>query len=112
VTQEYAPQAAYLYIIGASLFGGMLAWWITLASHISFRRRFPERLLKQLPLQVPGGQWLSICGFVALLAAIASTWWVPESRITIVSAPFYLLLLSVGYFISRYRASRRIHSEE
>jgi L-asparagine transporter-like permease len=112
VTQEYAPQAAYLYIIGASLFGGMLAWWITLASHISFRRRFPERLLKQLPLQVPGGQWLSICGFVALLAAIASTWWVPESRITIVSAPFYLLLLSVGYFISRYRVSRRIHSEE
>ena len=111
MTQAYAPQGAYLYIIGASLFGGMLAWWITLASHISFRRRFPRERLQKLPLRAPGGQWLSICGFVALLAAIGSTWWVPESRITIVSAPFYLLLLTVGYLVSRSTAAARIHSK-
>src|SRR5437764_2593173 len=35
---QYTPQAAYLYILGASLFGGMLAWAITLAAHVSFRR--------------------------------------------------------------------------
>lgn len=103
VMQQYAPQAAFLYIIGASLFGGMLAWWITLAAHISFRRRFPADRLAQLPLRAPGGQWLSIFGFVALLAAIGSTWLVPDTRITVVSGPFYLLLLTIGYFAMRHR---------
>jgi L-asparagine transporter-like permease len=109
ITEQYAPQGAYLYIIGASLFGGMLAWWITLAAHIRFRSRFPENELRKLPLRVPGGQWLSIFGFVALLAAVGSTWVVPESRITVISAPFYLLLLSVGYLFARRGKSRRIN---
>ena len=109
VLQQYAPESAYLYIIGASLFGGMLAWWITLAAHINFRRRFPAGQLAQLPLRAPGGQWLSIFGFVALLAAIGSTWVVPQSRITIVSGPFYLLLLTIGYFAARRSRSSRIH---
>jgi len=109
VLEQYAPESAYLYIIGASLFGGMLAWWITLAAHISFRRRLPAEQLAQLPLRAPGGQWLSIFGFVALLAAIGSTWVVPQSRITITSGPFYLLLLTIGYFAARRRRSSRIN---
>lgn len=103
-TQTYAPQSAYLYIIGASLFGGMLAWWITLAAHIRFRHRISAEELRRLPLRVPGGAVLSALGFLALLAAVFSTWWVPESRITIVSGPFYLLLLTIIYFAVRRRA--------
>jgi L-asparagine transporter-like permease len=87
----------------------MLAWGITLAAHVSFRRRFPAAHLAQLPLRAPGGQWLSIFGFIALLAAVGSTWLVPESRITVVSGPFYLLLLTIAYFASRHSRSARIH---
>ena len=105
VTQTYAPEGAYLYIIGASLFGGMLAWWITLAAHISFRRRFPADQLQRLPLHAPGGRALSIFGFIALMAAVGSTWFVPQTRITVVSGPFYLLVLTIGYFAVR-RAKR------
>ncbi|HWY69299.1 MAG TPA: amino acid permease [Terriglobales bacterium] len=101
LTQTYAPEGAYLYIIGASLFGGMLAWWITLAAHINFRKRFPADQLAQLPLHAPGGRVLSTFGFVALMAAIGSTWFVPQTRITVVSGPFYLLLLTIGYFFVR-----------
>ena len=101
VAQQYAPETAYLYILGASLFGGMLAWWVTLAAHISFRARFPAEQLAQLPLRVPGGQLLSGFGFAALLAAIGSTWLVPQTRITVVSGPFYLLFLSLAYVLAR-----------
>ena len=101
VTQTYAPEGAYLYIIGASLFGGMLAWWITLLAHISFRRRFPIDQLVQLPLHAPGGRALSVFGLLALMAAVGSTWFVPQTRITVVSGPFYLLVLTIAYFLVR-----------
>lgn len=99
--QQYAPQSAFLYIIGASLFGGMLAWWITLAAHMSFRRRASTEEVAQLPMRAPGGSWLSIYGFVALTLALVATWKVPESRITLICGPVYLLLLTLAYFGAR-----------
>ena len=102
--QEFAPEAAYLYIIGASLFGGMLAWWVALAAHVSFRSRLSSGEVSRLPLRSPGGAAASAVGFVVLALAIASTWWVPESRITIVSGGPYLLVLTVAYWITSRRA--------
>ena len=103
VAQTFAPEAAYLYIIGASLFGGMLAWWVALAAHVRFRSRLSKEDVARLPLRSPGGAAASSVGFVALALAIASTWWVEQSRITIVSGGPYLLVLTVAYWIVRPR---------
>lgn len=103
--QEYAPQSAFLYILGTSLFGGMLAWWITLAAHISFRRRVSADDLATLPMRAPGGAWLSIYGFLALTLALLATWRVPVSRITLICGPIYLLLLTLGYVAARRKTA-------
>jgi AAT family amino acid transporter len=103
VMERWAPQSAYLYIIGGSLFGGMLAWGIALAAHIAFRRQLSSAELAALPMRAPGGAVLSAVGFVGIALAIASTWWVPQSRITIVSGLPYLAVLSLGYLLARKR---------
>jgi len=103
VAQKWAPEGAYLYIIGASLFGGMLAWWVALAAHVRFRARLSADDFAHLPLRSPGGAAASIAGFIALAVAIASTWWVDQSRITIVSGGPYLLVLTVAYWLTRRR---------
>lgn len=105
VMERWAPQSAYLYIIGASLFGGMLAWWVALAAHIAFRRRLSSAELAALPMRAPGGAFLSAVGFAGIALAIASTWWVPQSRITIVSGLPYLAILSLAYLLARNRLS-------
>jgi L-asparagine transporter-like permease len=99
--QKFAPESAYLYIIGASLFGGMLAWWVALAAHVRFRARLTAEQIAQLPLRSPGGAMASRVGFVVLAFAIASTWWVDQSRITIVSGGPYLLVLTIAYVATR-----------
>jgi L-asparagine transporter-like permease len=99
--ERVTPQSAFLYIIGASLFGGMLAWWIALAAHIAFRRRCSPEELAKLPMRAPGGAWLSALAFVAILFAVVLTWWVPQSRITILSGPPYLLVLTIAYWLAR-----------
>src|SRR5579864_256370 len=106
VMEKFMPASAYLYIIGASLFGGMLAWCIALAAHVSFRRRLSTSQLAALPMRASGGAALSLVAFIAIVAAIFSTWWVPQSRITIVSGGPYLLILTLAYLLSRKRGSR------
>jgi L-asparagine transporter-like permease len=101
--QNFAPESAYLYIIGASLFGGMLAWWVALAAHVRFRARLTPQQVAELPLRSPGGAAASAIGFAALVLAIASTWWVDQSRITIVSGGPYLLVLTAAYWMTRLR---------
>jgi len=102
--QEYAPEQAYLYIIGAALFGGMLAWLISLAAHVRFRKAITPEQLAGLKLRAPLGATGSILGFAAITAAIIATWWVPQTRVTVVSAGPYLLILTAAYLLVKTKA--------
>ena len=91
------PRRPISTIIGAWLFGGMLAWWVALAAHVRFRARACRaKSVARLPMRSPGGALASQLGFVVLALAIASTWWVDQSRITIVSGGPYLLVLTAA----------------
>ncbi|HET6845043.1 MAG TPA: amino acid permease [Candidatus Angelobacter sp.] len=97
------PPKAYLYIINAALVGGMLAWLISLAAHIRFRRTISPEQLASLPLRAPLGAAGSLLGFIAILAAIIATAWVPQAYVTVLSAGPYLLILSAGYWLAKKR---------
>jgi amino acid transporter, AAT family len=97
--ERYMTQSAFLYFIGASLFGGMVAWCVALAAHISFRRQTSPEELAALPFHAPGGAWLSGLGLAGIMLAVVSTWWVPQSRITIVSGIPYVVVLTVAYWV-------------
>ncbi|HXA84807.1 MAG TPA: amino acid permease, partial [Candidatus Dormibacteraeota bacterium] len=90
VLQFVTPQGAYLYIIGAALVGGMLAWLISLMAHVRFRKKISRDQLADLPLRTPLGAAGSVLGFIAIIAAIVLTWRVEQSRITVLSAGPYL----------------------
>jgi L-asparagine transporter-like permease len=97
------PQSAFLYVLGAALFGGMLAWWIALAAHISFRRKASRELLASLPMRAPGGVVASVLGFAGMSVAFLATWHT-SLRITVVSAPFLLAALTLAYFLAPKRS--------
>jgi L-asparagine transporter-like permease len=92
---------AYLYMINASLVGGMIAWLVSLLAHVRFRQKMPAEQLAQLKLRSPLGAAGSIAGFIAVIAAVACTWWVQQSSIAAKSAVFYVLGLSVAYWVVR-----------
>lgn len=106
VVQYVAPQNAFLYIIGASLVGGMLAWCIALASHVAMRRKLSREEIAALPMRAPGGPAMSVAAFAGIVVAVALTWWVPQTRITIVTAAPYILLLTAFYLLAKRKRSR------
>jgi L-asparagine transporter-like permease len=95
---------AYGYLFGVALFDAMIVWIIILLSHMSFRRRHKAA---DLPVRTPGFPIVQLVG-LALLVAILVTmgldreiWYISW----VVGIP-WLVLLSVGYFITRARIAR------
>ncbi len=99
---------AYLYIINAALVGGMLAWLISLLAHVRFRRTVPAHQIRETGLYSPLGATGSILGFIAIVAAIACTWWVSESSVAAQSAGIYLVVLSLAYFLIRKKKATMV----
>jgi len=107
VVQYITPKNAFLYIIGASLTGGMLAWCITLASHMAMRKKLSREEAEALPMRAPGGAAMSAMAFAAIVTAVGLTWWLPQLRITILSGGPYLLALTIFYFLAKKQRARR-----
>ena len=104
--EKWAPADAFVSILGAALFGVMLAWLVTLAAHVVFRRRLGAGQLAALPARSPGGARLSAAGIAAIVISLLTTW--GASPVTVVSGIVYLILLSVAYLLVRPAHSQRL----
>jgi len=98
---------AYLFIINAALMGGLIAWLVSLLAHVRFRRTISKEQLAAAGLRSPLGAAGSIFGFVAIIAAIACTWWVSQSSVAAKSAGVYLAVLTIAYWLVRRVEYRR-----
>jgi amino acid transporter, AAT family len=99
VLEKWAPRNAFVYILSGALFGLMLSWLVSLAAHISFRRRMGPGQTTALPMRSPLGAWGSGLGLTLVTAAILKTWW--DSRVSLLSGVSSLLLLTVAYMFLR-----------
>jgi AAT family amino acid transporter len=99
VLEKWAPGNAFVYILSGALFGLMLSWLVSLAAHVSFRRRMSLSQTTKLPMRSPLGAWGSVLGLTLVTAAILKTWW--DSRVSLLSGLSTLLLLTVAYMFLR-----------
>jgi L-asparagine transporter-like permease len=99
VMEKWAPQDAFVYLLGAALFGAMLLWLVALAAHVRFRAQLAPAELAALPMRSPGGATASVVGFIAIVASLTATWW--YSRVTVLSGLVYLVGLSAAYALAK-----------
>jgi amino acid transporter, AAT family len=99
VLEKWAPRNAFEFILRAAFFGMMLSWVVSLAAHVSFRRRTKPEDLKALPMHSPLGGWSSALGFTVVCAVILKGWW--DSSVNLVSGVFYLLFLTLAWWVIR-----------
>ncbi len=101
IIENWAPQQAFLYIMGAAFSGLILSWVVSLAAHVSFRWRLTPQQVAALPMRSPLGIWGSMLGFVLVSAAVIQT--LRSSRINEIGGLVFFAMLTVAYFFLRGR---------
>jgi L-asparagine transporter-like permease len=91
-------ETAYIHMLGAAFFGGLLVWIVILVTHLVFRRKYRG----ELRVKAPGYPWVSLAGLAGLGLVAASTWWIPGMRITLAAGLPWLAFISVCYFVWSY----------
>ncbi len=99
--EYWAASRAFEYILRGAFFGMMLSWIVSLAAHISFRRRITPDQAAAIPTPSPLKGWGSVIGLIVVLAAVGKTWY--DSRVNLISAMFFLISLTILYFLLRPR---------
>jgi amino acid transporter, AAT family len=100
VLSNIFKETAFVFLIGVAFFGGPFIWLMTLATHIAFRRRVAKEN-RAIVRIAPLGIWGSTVGIAALLAVLASTWWIANFHVALLAGPPWLAFLTVCYFIWR-----------
>jgi L-asparagine transporter-like permease len=95
----WAPQNAFRYMLGAAFTGMILAWLVSLAAHVNFRRRRSAAEIAALPLRSPFGMCGSIFGFIAVSISLLQTWLHPMMNLW--SGLTCLAVLTIAYLILR-----------
>jgi len=105
VLERWAPGVAFEYILRGAFLGMTLSWLVSLAAHVSFRRRLTPEMISTLPMRAPLGTAGSKLGLLLVTVAVLKSWW--DSRINLISGLALLVGLTVAYFIISSR--RKTH---
>ena len=91
------PDSAYVWFFGVALFGALFVWRMIFVTHIASR-------VSAAAASGGAGVPLGSCLGAALVGGIlVSTWWVPGLESTLVAGVPWMLLLGVGYRVSKTR---------
>jgi AAT family amino acid transporter len=100
------PDGAFVYLFGVSLFGGLYAWLIIFVTHLRFRPKWEASGRPRLPVRMLGHPYASLLGTAAILAILATTWWVEGMRVTLIAGIPWLGLLTVAYYLRSIKWNR------
>ena len=101
IIENWAPKQAFLYIMGAAFSGLIVSWVVSLAAHVSFRRRLTPQQIAALPMRSPLGVWGSMLGFVLVSIAVIHT--LISSRVNAVGGLIFFAALTIAYLLLKRR---------
>jgi amino acid transporter, AAT family len=104
IIENWAPKQAFLYIMGAAFSGLILSWAVSLAAHVSFRRRLTREQVAALPMRSPLGSLGSMLGFILVSITILHTLF--STRINAVGGLVFFVMLTIAYLLLK-RGHRR-----
>jgi L-asparagine transporter-like permease len=89
------PDASFTLMMAISMFGAMFTWLMIFVTHLFFRRSYRGPLV----FRMWGFPVTSMLGAALMAAALVTTWFTPEFRMTLVVGVPFMLALSAAYWL-------------
>ncbi|CAH0204227.1 amino acid permease [Peribacillus simplex] len=93
------PDTSYAFMMGISMFGAILTWFMVFISHLYFRKRWEKSGGRKLPVKMYGFPYLTILGAFLLLALTVSTWFTGPFKIVLQFGVPWLIFLCIVYLL-------------
>ncbi|MBT2614459.1 MULTISPECIES: amino acid permease [unclassified Bacillus (in: firmicutes)] len=93
------PDTSYAFMMGISMFGAILTWFMVFISHLYFRKRWEKSGGRKLPVKMYGFPYLTILGALLLLALTVSTWFTGPFKIVLQFGIPWLFFLCIVYLL-------------
>lgn len=94
---------SFLLMLSISMFGPMFTWLMIFVVHLRFRQKHKE---SANAFQMWGYPYTSVLGAGLMLAALITTFFVPDFRPTLIYGVPFLLVLTALYFVQSVRKRR------
>ncbi len=93
--QHFFADTAFVYMLGAALFGGIFCWMMIFVTHLRYR---------------PSGSFpqASLAGLILLLAALVTMAFIPQMRNAWVAGIPWLVLVSLAYLVFERKRARSL----
>ncbi len=95
----FYPGSAFVYLYGVAAFGGLFTWLAIFITHLYFRKRWDAAGNPPVSVRMIGYPYTSLLGAALIVVTLATTWWVPDLRITLISGIPWLVFLTIVYFV-------------
>ena len=93
----------FLYIYSASVFPGMVAWFVLAYSQKNFRKRWGEKAMAEHPFKSPLFPYANYFCLVFLVLVTIGMWVNPDTRMSLIAGWTFMILVTIGYFLAGYR---------
>ena len=93
------PDTSYAFMMGISMFGAILTWFMVFISHLYFRKRWEKSGGRKLPVKMYGFPYLTILGAFLLFALTVSTWFTGPFKIVLQFGVPWLIFLCIVYLL-------------
>jgi L-asparagine transporter-like permease len=103
----FSPDAGFLALFGTAVAGMLFVWVVVLVTYFRFRQSLTAAQVAALPIRLPAHRLSAACGIVALLAIMATTFFVDGLKYTVPSFFAFLGIASVVYLRSQGRVNRQ-----
>lgn len=93
----------FLYIYSASVFPGMVAWFVLAYSQKNFRKRWGEKAMAEHPFKSPLFPYANYFCLIFLVLVTIGMWVNPDTRMSLIAGWTFMIIVMAGYFLAGYR---------
>ena len=93
----------FLYIYSASVFPGMVAWFVLAYSQKNFRKRWGEKAMAEHPFKSPLFPYANYFCLIFLVLVTIGMWVNPDTRMSLIAGWTFMIIVTAGYLLAGYR---------